>query len=59
MVPAMEFLSPFNYHQYQKEDMDMQLCSKILFRLTIDVKKEPIHYVDKEKYWNRFDEAYG
>ena len=37
----------------------MQLRSKILFRLTMETKAEPIHYVDKEKYWNRLDEAYG
>ena len=36
----------------------MQLHSKRLFRLTMEIEKEPIHYVDKEKYWNRLDEAY-
>ena len=25
----------------------------------MEIEKEPIHYVDKEKYWNRLDEAYG
>ena len=39
--------------------MEIQLCSKRLFRLTMETEKEPIHYVDKEKYWNRLDEAYG
>ena len=57
MAPPMEVLTPFNYHQW-KEDMEMQLRSKRLFRLTMEVEKEPIHYVDKEKYWNRLDEAY-
>ena len=54
----MELFTPFNYHQW-KEDMEMQLHSKILFILTMEVEKEPIHYVDKEKYWNILDEAYG
>ena len=36
----------------------MDLRSKILFRLTMETEKEPIHYVDKEKYWNRLDEGY-
>ena len=54
----MDLLTPFNYHQW-KEDMEMQLCSKILFRLTMETEIEPTHYVDKEKYWNRLDEAYG
>ena len=39
--------------------MEMQLRSKILFRLTMETEKEPIHYVEKEKYWNRIDEAFG
>ena len=25
----------------------------------METEAEPIHYVDKEKYWNRLDEAYG
>ena len=25
----------------------------------METESEPIHYVDKEKYWNRLDEAYG
>ena len=37
----------------------MNLCSKILFKLTMEVEKDPTHYVDKEKYWNRIDEARG
>ena len=37
----------------------MHLRSKRLFRLTMEIEKEPIHYVDKEKYWKRLDEAYG
>ena len=37
----------------------MQLRSKRLFRLTMEAEAKPIHYVDKEKYFNRLDEAYG
>ena len=37
----------------------MQLHSKRLFRLTMEIEAEPVHYVEKEKYWNRLDEAYG
>ena len=58
MVPPIELLTPFNYHQW-KEDMEMQLCSKIIFRLTMETEREPIHYVDKENYWNRLHEVYG
>ena len=49
MFPPMEILTPFNYHQW-KEDMEMQLRSKILFKLTMEIEIEPTHYVDKEKY---------
>ena len=54
----MDLLTPFNYHQW-KEDMEMRLRSKRLFRLTMETEAKPVHYVDKEKYWNRLDEAYG
>ena len=54
----MEQLTTFNYHQW-KEDMENQLRSKKLFKLTMETEAEPVHYVDKEKYWNRFDEEYG
>ena len=53
----MELLTPFSYHQW-KEDIEKQLRSKRLFRLTMDTKAEPIHYVNKKKYWNRLDESY-
>ena len=36
----------------------MQLHSKRLYIVTMDTEVEPIYYVDKEKYWNRLDEAY-
>ena len=36
----------------------MQLHSKRLYRVAMDTEVEPIHYVDKEKYWNKLDEAY-
>ena len=29
------------------------------FILTMETEAEPVHYVDKEKFWNRIDEAYG
>ena len=37
----------------------MQLHSKRLYKVMMDIEVEPIHYVDKEKYWNKLDEAYG
>ena len=58
MTPPMDLLTPFNYHQW-KEEMEMQIHSKILFRIIMEIKVDLVHYVDKEKYWNRLDEAYG
>ena len=37
----------------------MQLLSKRLSRLTMETEAKPVHYVEKEKYWNRLGEAYG
>ena len=37
----MEKLTSFNYHQW-KEDMENQLRSKKLFRLTMEIEVEPI-----------------
>ena len=37
----------------------MYLRAKSLFRLKMETKAEPVHYVHKEKYWNRIGEAYG
>ena len=54
----MNLLIPFNYHQW-KEDMEIQLRSKGLDKVTMDTEVEPNHVVDKEKYWNKLDEAYG
>ena len=58
MASPIEPLTPFNYHQW-KEDMEMQLHSKQLFRLTMNIEAEPVLNHDKEKYFNRLDVAYG
>ena len=38
--------------------MEIQLCSKVLYRVTMDIEVEPNKIVDKEKYLNKLDEAY-
>ena len=58
MVHSVEPLSPFNYHQW-KEDMEVLLCTKKLFRLTEETEAVLVLNHDKEKYWNRLDEAHG
>jgi len=54
----MDPLTPFNYHQW-KGDMEIQLRAKGLYRVTMDTKVEPNHVVDKARYWNKMDEAFG
>ena len=39
--------------------MDIQLHSKGLYKVTMDMEVELNHVVDKAKYWNKLDEAYG
>ena len=58
MAHSIEPLTPFNYHQW-KEDMEVLLCTKKLFRLTEETEVVPVLNHDKEKYWNRLDEAHG
>ena len=54
----MDPLTPLKYHQW-KEDIEIQVRSRGLYRVTMEMEVEPIHYVDKEKYWNKLDEAFG
>ena len=39
--------------------MEGLLCTKKLFRLTEEIEVEPIRNDDKEKYFNKIDEAHG
>ena len=56
--PSSNLLTPFNYHQW-KEDIEITLCSKVLYRVTMGMDPNPNAAVDKSKYWNKLDEAYG
>ena len=58
MAHSVEHLTPFNYHQW-KEDMEVLLRTKKLLRLKEETEVVPILNHDKEKYWNRLDEAHG
>ena len=39
--------------------MEIQLRAKGLYRFTMDTEIEPNHVVDKARYWNNMDEAFG
>ena len=58
MDHPVEPLTPFNYHQW-KEDMEVLLRLKELFRLTEEVEAVPILNHDKEKYLNMLNESHG
>ena len=55
---SSNILNPFNYHQW-KEDIEISLHSKGLFRVTMGMEIDPNAVIEKEKYWNKLDEAYG
>ena len=51
-------LTPFNLFDW-KEEMVIQLRSKSLYRVTMGTEVEPNSDVEKAKYFNRLDEAFG
>ena len=51
-------LTPFKFFEW-KVEMVIQLRSKGLFRVTMGTEVEPKSAVDKAKYFNKLDEAYG
>ena len=57
MASSKDILTPFNYHQ-SKGDMEIQLHTRGLYRVTMDIEEEPNHVVDKAIFWNKMDEAY-
>ena len=51
-------LKPFNFFEW-KAEMVIQLRAKGLFRVTMVTEVEPNSVVEKAKYFNKLDEAYG
>ena len=51
-------LTNFNFFEW-KEEMVIQLRDKGLFRVTMGTEVEPNSVVEKAKYFNKLDEAYG
>ena len=58
MASSIELLTPFNYHQW-KGDMDIHLRAKGLYIVTMKTEEEPNHVVDKARFFNKMDEAFG
>ena len=51
-------LTPFNYFGWKKQ-MEIHLKHKGLYRVTMGTEIEPIGAIEKIKWFNRCDEAYG
>ena len=58
MASFVELLTPFNYYQW-KGDMEIQLRAKGLYKVTMNTEEEPNHVVDKARFFNKMDEAFG
>ena len=58
MATSLDSLTSFNYHQW-KEDMEIHLCSRGLYQVTMNTELEPNVATEKIKYWNKLDEAYS
>lgn len=59
----MEFLvssllTPYNYFEWKPKIM-LELRSRGLYRIVMATEIEPNPAVEKSKYFNRMDEAYG
>ena len=51
-------ITPFNFFEW-KAEMAIQLRAKGLFRVTMGTEVELNSAVEKAKYFNKLDEAYG
>ena len=58
MASSIYLLTPFNYHQW-KGDMEIQLRTRGLYRVTMDTEEEPNHVVDKARCFSKMDEVFG
>ena len=51
-------LTPFNYFEW-KVKMVIQLTLKGMYRVTMGIEVEPNSTIDKSKFFNGLDEAFG
>jgi hypothetical protein len=56
--PKEFILTPYNFFAW-KEKMIVHLRGRGLYRLTMDTETEPTSTIEKSKYLNRIDEAFG
>ena len=58
MASSVDILTPYNFHSW-KGDMDIQMCSRGLYRVTIYTEPETGSAIDKSRFLNKKDEAFG
>ena len=58
MASSVDILTPFNFHSW-KGDMEIELRSRGIYRVTMDTKDEPGSTIDKSIFLNKKDEAFG
>ena len=58
MASSVPLLTPYNFHTW-KLKMEHQLHSKGLFRVAMDTEVEPGSAIEKSRFLNKKDEAFG
>jgi hypothetical protein len=58
LQPKNVFLTPLKYFEW-KADITLALRRKGLYRITMGTEVVPTNVVEKEKYLNQMDEAFG
>ena len=58
MASSVDLLTPYNFHSW-KGDMEIQLHSRGLYRVTMDTEPEPGSAIYKSRFLKKKDEAFG
>ena len=58
MASSVDLLTPFNFYSW-KGDMEIQLRSRGLYRVTMDTEEDLSSTIDKSRFLNKKDEAFG
>ena len=58
MDSSVDLLTPHNFHTW-KGDMEIQLCSRRIFKITMETEDEPGSSIEKSRFLNKKDEAFG
>ena len=56
--PQSTILTPYNYFEWKSKIL-LHLISRDLFQITMETEVEPTSAMEKTRYFNRMDEAFG